>query len=179
MNQNQNKIKKNKKENKMRKINIASVILHCSTADQAALARAEKLLEFITKAKPIRTLAKKRIPTWKIRPGLAVGCKVTLRGQRAVELLKRLFAGIPQLNEEQFNPGFLSFGIKEYIQVPSIPYQREIGIIGFDVVATLKRPGFRTAKRRISKAKIKASHRITKDETIEFFKKNFEINIEE
>lgn len=175
---NQDKKAKKKKENKMRKINMASVVLHCSTADQAALTRAEKLLAFITKAKPVRTLAKKRIPAWKIRPGLALGCKVTLRGKRAVELLKRLFAGISQLNKEQFNQGFLSFGIKEYIQVPSIPFQREIGIIGFDVVATLKRPGYRIVKRRLARAKIKTSHKISKDETIEFFKKNFDINIE-
>lgn len=179
MNNENKENKKNKKENKMKAISIASVTLHCSTADPTKLAKAEKLLGFISKAKPVRTLAKKRIPSWNTRPGLAIGCKVTLRGQRAVELLKAFFAGVSELSEEQFNPGFLSFGIKEYIQVPSIPYQREIGIIGFDVVATLKRPGYRIKERRIAKAKIGASHRITKDETIEFFKKNFNINIEE
>ena len=41
-------------------------------------------------AKPVPTKTNKRIPTWEIRPGLQIGCKVTLRGKKAEELLKRL-----------------------------------------------------------------------------------------
>ena len=163
--------------NVMRNIEIDSVTLHCSTADQAKLERAVKLLKFITKATPIKTLAKKRIPTWKIRPGMHIGCKVTLRKNNAIELLRILFTGIPGLNEEQFNSGFLSFGIKEYIEIPSLPYQRDIGIMGFDVVATLKRKGWGITKRKKQKSRIPERHRITKEETRDFFVKNFNVQI--
>ncbi len=169
--------KKNKKENNLRKIRIKSVTLHCSTADQPQLEKAIKLLEFISKAKPVKTLAKKRIPAWNIRPKLPIGCKVTVRKQKAVELLKMILLGVSEINEKQFNPSFLSFGIKEYIEIPNIPYQREIGIIGFEVMVALERPGFRIEKRKRTRSKIGLAHRITKAETIEFFKKNFNIKI--
>ena len=171
-----NKNNKSNKE-KMRKISIDSMTLHCSTADPAQLERSIKLLKLITKAKPVKTLAKKRIPAFKIRPGLEIGCKVTIR-KNTTELLKLLFTGISELKEKQFNPGFLSFAVKEYIEISDIPYQRDIGIMGFDVVVKLKRPGLRVMQRKRVKSKIGASHKITKNETLEFFKKNFDINIE-
>jgi len=160
----------------MREIEIDSLTLHCSSGDPVKLEKAMKLLKFISKAEPIKTLAKKRIPTWKIKPGMPIGCKVTLRGERAVELLKILLSG-RELSEKQFNPGFLSFGVKEYIEIPAFPYQRDIGIMGFDVVVTLKRKGWRVAKRKRCKAKIPKRHKISKSETIEFFKKNFNVKI--
>lgn len=166
-----------KTNNKMKEIEIDSVTLHCSTADPVKLEKAINLLKLITKAQPIKTLAKKRIPGWKIRPGMPIGCKVTLRKKRAIELLKLVLTGITEINEKQFNPGFLSFGIKEYIEIPSIPYQRDIGIMGFDVVATLKRKGWRIMKRKRMKAKIPYRHKISKEETINFFEKNFNIKI--
>lgn len=172
-----NKEKNNNEMNKMREIEIDSVTLHCSTADPAKLERASKLLEIISKSRPVKTLAKKRIPTWKIRPGMPIGCKVTLRRRKAVELLKLLLTGITELNLEQFNPGFLSFGIKEYIEIPSIPYQREIGIMGFDVAVALKRKGWRITKRKRLRAKIPQGHRISKEETIAFLEKNFNVKI--
>lgn len=161
----------------MKDISIDSITLHCSTADPNKLERAIKLLKFITKETPVKTLAKKRIPAFKIRPGLPIGCKVTIR-KNTHELLRTLLTGVSVLKEKQFNPGFLSFGIKEYIEIPSLPYQRDIGIMGFDVVVKLKRPGFRVAQRKRAKSKIGKKQRITKEETIDYFKKNFKINIE-
>ncbi|MEM4152935.1 MAG: 50S ribosomal protein L5 [Candidatus Pacearchaeota archaeon] len=166
-----------KEQNKMREIELDAVTLHCSTADQVKLEKAMKLLKLISGAKPVKTLAKKRIPAWKIKPGLPIGCKVTIRKKKAYELLRTLFTGVANLKRKQFNPGFLSFGIKEYIEIPSIPYQRDIGILGFDVIATLKRKGFRVSRRRRAKAKIPLRHKITKEETINFFKNNFNIKI--
>lgn len=164
-------------ENKMREIEIDSLTLHCSTSDPLKLERAIKLLKFISKAQPVKTLAKKRIPAWKIRPGMPIGCKVTIRKKKAIDLLKLILTGVSELKERQFNAGFLSFGIKEYIEIPSLPYQRDIGILGFDVVVTLKRKGWRIARRKRLKAKIPQRHKITKEETIKFFEKNFNIKI--
>lgn len=162
----------------MKGISIDSITLHCSTADPVKLEKTIKLLKLISNAVPVKTLAKKRVPTWKIKPRMPIGCKVTVRRKKAIELLRMLFTGISELHEKQFNPGFLSFGIKEYIEITSMQFQREIGIMGFDVVVKLKRPGFKVARRKIARSKIPVRHRITKDETIEFFKKNFNINIE-
>ncbi|HDI02947.1 MAG TPA: 50S ribosomal protein L5, partial [Candidatus Pacearchaeota archaeon] len=106
-----------------------------------------------------------------------VGCKVTLRGKKAEEILRVILEGVKELSEKQFNPGFLTFGIKEYIQIPSVPYKRELGILGFDVAVTLKRKGFRVKKRKIKRSKIGSSHRISKEETIKFFKDKFNVSV--
>src|SRR3989338_1211444 len=110
-------------------------------------------------------IEKKTIPTWNIRPGLEIACKSTLRGQKAESILKRLLKAINnELPESNFdNNGNFSFVIKEYIDIPEVEYNPEIGIIGLEVAVTLERPGFRI-KKRIKKNKISSKHKITKQE---------------
>jgi len=167
--------------NVMKKIKIDKVTFNCGTGgDQNRLTKAMKLLDFITKKKSVKTCSKKRIPGFGIRVGLPIGCKVTIRGKEAVDILKRIFEGINfTINQRQFNPGSFSFGIKEYIQIPSIPYQRDIGIIGFETTVSLKRAGFNLKKRKIKKANIPKRHYITKEETIEFAKNELNIKVVE
>ena len=162
-----------------KEIKIEKITLNCGTGtDTAKLERAMKLLELIVKAKPIKTTSKRRIPAFGIRPGLAIGCKVTIRGKKAEELLKRLLEAInKELSAKKFNPGSFAFGIKEYMEIPGEKYQRDIGIMGFDVCVTLTRHGFRTKRKKIKKGKIPKRQYITKEETMEFMHKNFNINI--
>ena len=54
------------------------------------LQKAEKVLESLTKQKPVRTLSKHTVKDWGLRKLLPIGCKVTLRGKKAEEFLKRL-----------------------------------------------------------------------------------------
>ncbi len=164
--------------NPMREIRIEKVTLNCS-APAEKLEKAVKMLEIVTGEKAKKTKSKKRIPAFGIRPGLEIGCKVTLRKKKAIEILKRLLATVEnKLQEKQFNPGSFAFGIKEYIEIPGISYQRDIGIIGLDVAVTLERRGFCIKKKKIKAGKIPKRHRISKEETIEFMKKNFPITIE-
>lgn len=167
-------------EKKMRRIKLDKVVLNLAVGnDEAKLVKAIKLLESITERKPIKTLARKRIAAWKLRPGLPIGCKVTLRGKKAQEILHRLLEGVEfKVDKGRFTDSGFSFGIKEYIQVPSIPYQREIGIIGFDVSVAFTRPGARVAKKKIKAGKIPRRHRLTKQEIINYAKENFKIILE-
>jgi large subunit ribosomal protein L5 len=139
-----------------------------------------KLLNKISGMKVVSTITQKRIPTWDIRPGLQVGCKVTLRREKADELLKRLLtAGAEKINALKFDKfGNFSFGIPEYLDVAGIEYDAGIGIIGFDVAVTLERPGFRIKKRRNRKRIVSKKHSISKEEAINFIKQkyNFEVN---
>ena len=70
-----------------------------------------------------------------------------------------------------------SIGLKEYIDLPNVNYDPDIGIVGMDVSVTLERPGFRVKKRRIKKSKIGKKHLISKGETIEWLKKKFGVRI--
>jgi|SRR3989344_752973 len=167
--------------NKMKEIRIEKVTLNIGTGGPGEkLEKGMKLLNKIAGMKVVSTITKKRIPTWDIRPGLQIGCKVTLRGQRAEELLRKLLkAGAEKINALKFDKfGNFSFGIPEYLDVEGIEYDASIGIIGFDVAVTLERPGFRIKKRRSRRRKISKSHLISKEEAINFIKQkyNFEAN---
>jgi large subunit ribosomal protein L5 len=162
----------------MKQLKLDKVTLHCGTADQAKLTKGLKLLEIISSRKAVKTCSRKRIPAFAIRPGLPIGCKVTVRGKAGIELLRRMMEGIGNnIKRKQFNKDSFSFGIKEYIQVPSIPYQRDVGIMGFEVTVTLKRPGYNVKNRKIKGGKIPKRHIITTDETVEFAKNKLNIEI--
>ncbi len=165
--------------NPMKEIKIEKIVLNIGTGEAGnKLAKAIKLLNSITKLKAIATTTKKRIPTWGIRPGLTIGCKVTLRKNR-IEILKNLLiAKENRLKQSNFTAGTISFGIPEYIDIPGAQYDADIGIIGLDVSIALQRKGYRI-KRKSQKKRIKISHQITKQESIEFMKKKFNINIED
>ena len=166
----------------MREIRIEKVTLNVGAGKSAdMLEKGLKLLRAITNKTPVKTFTKKRIPAWGLRPGLPIGCKVTLRKKYAEDVLKRLLeAKDNRLTEKQFDEnGSIAFGLKEYIDVPGMKYIPEIGIIGFEVCITLERPGFRIKKRKNLKRKIPKNHQITKKEAIKFLQSKFNIKVGE
>jgi len=149
--------------------------------DQARLDKGVILLKHITGIDPIKTVTNKRIPNWGLRPGLPIGCKITLRKQKAKELIRRLLeAKKKTLVESQFdNFGNISFGIEEYIDIPGVAYKPELGVFGLQVCITLEKPGFRIKKRALLKKEIGKTHLITKINAIDFMKHEFGINVVE
>ncbi len=168
--------------NPMRAVRIEKITLNIGTGkDQANLEKGMKLLKMITGIKPIKTVAKKRIPEWGVRPGLPIGCKLTLREGAAKKVLARLLEARDNiLSPHQFDAnGNLAFGLVEYIDVPDVKYDPEIGIMGLEVCVTFERPGFRIKRRKIRQKKIPSRHRITKDEAMEFMTKEFNVKLGE
>jgi len=166
----------------MKGIRIEKVTLNVGAGkDQAKLEKGILLLKNVTGINPVKTFTNKRIPTWGLRPGLPIGCKLTLRKKKAEEILLRLLdAKDNQLGLQQFDKeGNIAFGVHEYIDVPGVKYDPKIGIMGFEVCVTLERPGFRIKRRRIMKRKICNKHRIKKEEVIEFMKKKFNVKVGE
>lgn len=166
--------------NQMKEIRIEKITLNIGTGEAGSkLAKAMKLLDSITKSKSVESTTKKRIPTWGIRPGLAIGCKVTLR-RKKIEILKNLLiAKENKLKTSNFSAGTISFGIQEYIDIPGAQYDPDIGIIGLDVSVTLQRAGYRIKKRATRKGRIGIRHQITEQESMDFMKKRFNIIIED
>lgn len=165
----------------MRTIKIEKITLNIGTGEPGEkLEKARKLLKTISGFNAVPTATKKRIPTWKIRPGLVIGCKATVRGKKAKELLIKLLQGTDNtLNESKFDgQGNFSFGIEEYLDIPGLKYDAEIGVIGLNVAVTLGRAGFRIKRRRMKRGKIPKRHRISKEEAIEFMKKEFNVKVD-
>jgi large subunit ribosomal protein L5 len=164
----------------MREVRIEKVTLNIGVGEGGdKLLKAEKVLEDITGRKPIRTLAKKTIRDFGIRKGEPVGCKVTLWGKAAEELLMRLLGAVEKrLNNVAFDDqGNFSFGIKEHIDVPGVKYDPEIGIFGMDVCVSLCRPGYRIKYRRRETRRIPKAHRVTREEAINFMSEKFGVRV--
>lgn len=166
------------KTNPMRNIYVEKLTLNIGTGkDQVKLEKAEKLLKDLTGIAPVRTVTQKRIAAWGLRPGLPIGCKLTIRKQPALDLIPRLlFAREFKLSEDNFDEnGNISFGIPEYIDVKDAKYDPEIGSLGLQCSITLERPGFRIKKRKLLKKTIPMHHRIPRQEAMEFMKNTFNV----
>lgn len=162
--------------NVMKEIRIEKLTLNVGAGKNVdLLKKGKKLLKNLTGIEPVSTVTQKRIPTWGLRPGLPIGCKITLRGKNAEELIKRLLdAKSNNLSPNNFDElGNISFGIPEYIDIKDAKYDPEIGVIGLQVCITLERPGFRVKKRSTNKARVGKSHFITKEDSIKFMESKF------
>ncbi len=99
-------------------------------------------LQTITGQKPVITKAKKSIANFKIREGMPIGCKVTLRGERMYEFIDRLInLALPRVRDFRgVNPnafdgrGNYALGIKEQLIFPEIEYDKIDKIRGMDII---------------------------------------------
>jgi large subunit ribosomal protein L5 len=114
-----------------------------AAGDQKKLDAAVSELALISGQKPIKTVAKKAIAGFKIRKGLPIGCKVTLRKTRMYEFLDRLVTiALPRVRDFRGVPGTKGFdgrgnfamGLKEQIVFPEIVYDKVDEIRGMDIV---------------------------------------------
>ena len=159
-------------ENPMRQMRIEKVTLNIGCGDEKqTIEKAQKLLEKLTESKPMVTRSKKR-STFGITKGKPLGVKVTLRKDKAEQFFSSVLKAVDKVKESQIdNDGNISFGIKEYIDLPNVRYSPEIGMLGMDVAVTLERPGYHVKKRRVRKAIIGKKHKINKEDTINWLKK--------
>jgi large subunit ribosomal protein L5 len=113
--------------------------------DSKLLDAAVEDLMTITGQRPKITKAKKSVASFKVRKGMSLGCKVTLRGMRMYEFFDRLVSSaIPRIRDfrglspDSFDGhGNYTFGIKEQIVFPEIDYDKVVKIMGMDItVAT-------------------------------------------
>jgi large subunit ribosomal protein L5 len=160
-------------QNPMKQIRIEKLTLNIGVGkNEDMLKKGLKLLQKLSPVKPVKTITKKRIPGWGLRPGLNIGCKVTVR-KNAQELFRRLLVAKENiLKAKNFdNNGNFSFGVPEYIDIEGLNYDPDLKIMGLEVAVTLERPGFRVRKRRVHPGKVGVNHLITKEDAIHFVQK--------
>jgi len=168
-------------DNTMREIKVDKVTVNIGVGEAGdRLVKAKKILELVTKQKPVITRAKKTNRDLGVRPGMEIGCKVTLRGEPADDFLKRAFwTRENRIAEYSFDKeGNFSFGVADYTDFEGIRYDPNIGIFGMDVTVTLKRRGGkRVATRRILKSRVPSHHRISQEEGREFVHSKFSVEV--
>jgi len=143
------------------------------------LKKAETVLKNITNHKPIETLSKTTNKDWGLRKRMPIGCKVTLRGNDADQFLKEALATREnKIADYAFDDeGNLAFGIPDHTLFKSQKYDPNIGIFGMDICITMKKDGYRIKRRRIQTRKIPHRHRVNKEESINFFSQNFNVEV--
>ena len=115
-----------------------------AVADKKVMDSAAEDLSKITGQKPTVRSSRKSVATFKLREGLPVGCKVTLRGARMYDFLDRLInIAMPRIRDFRgVNPrsfdgrGNYSFGVKEQIIFPEIAYDQIDQLRGMDITIT-------------------------------------------
>jgi len=164
----------------MRGLHVEKVTVHMGVGESGELlTRAESLLEELTGQKPVRCNARIARPTYNIRKGEPIGCKVTLRYKRAIDFLKTALTTIDnKLYDDQFdNLGNFAFGIEEHTDFPGQEYDPEIGIFGMDILVQIVRPGNWISRRRRQRQKIPTSHRCNPGESQEYLKQEFNVEV--
>ncbi len=133
-------------ENVMQVPEVEKVVLNVGLGEAIQniklLDAAQKELAMITGQKAVVTKAKKSIAGFKLRKGMPIGCKVTLRGDRMYEFLDRLISfALPRIRDfrgvsgKSFDGrGNYSLGIKEQFIFPEIDYDRVEMVHGMDVI---------------------------------------------
>ena len=123
-------------ENKMQVPRFDKVVINIgvgeAVADPKALEAAVNDLTIISGQKPIITYAKKSVAAFKLREGMAIGCKATLRGERMYEFLDRLISiTLPRIRDFRgLSPrsfdgrGNYSIGVREQLVFPEIDYDQ-------------------------------------------------------
>jgi len=162
----------------MKEIEIEKMVLNCGGTGEKQ-EHSMQLLKMITNRTILETASTKRIPAFNISPGKKSGCKVTLRNKKQIqELLQRFFAAIDnQIPNKKIVENQFSFGIHEYIEVPGLEYNRDIGMLGFDVTIVFKKKGKRVILKKIKRGKYPIRQRVTKEEIIKYLTKNFGVEV--
>lgn len=174
---------KKKKENKEKhkpKIEKITVNMGLGEAGER-LEKAQKVLQKLTGQLPVQTISKITNKDLGVRKGMFLGCKVTLRRKKADDFLKKALAVREnKIADYSFdNQGNLSFGIPDHTMFEDQKYDPNIGIFGMDITITMKKDGYRVKNRRIQRQKIPQRHKITVNETIEFFKTVYNVEVVE
>jgi len=171
-----------KRDNPMRAVRLEKITLNLGCGgDAQVIERAEKLLEMLGGGrKPVVTASRSR-STFGIAKGKPVGVKLTLRGKQAEDLLRQALAAVDnRIKSSQFDSeGNFSFGVKEYIELPGVKYKHEIGVLGFDVVVTLRRAGYGITRRRVQARKLPKSQKISREDAMAWAKENCGASIAE
>jgi large subunit ribosomal protein L5 len=165
----------------MKRISVDKIVINIGVGKSGEpIEKAKKALLELTGQQPAVRGAKKTVRDFGIHKGEPIGTIVTLRREPALEFLKRVIAAKKNvLKAPSFdNYGNISLGIHEHIDIPGTKYNPEIGIFGMDVNVVLSRPGYRIAKKSRRSAQIGRTHRINKEEAINFFKQEFGAEVE-
>lgn len=149
-------------KNVMQVPKLEKIIINMACGDAVGNAKALESaiadLTLIAGQKPVITRARKSLAAWKLRKGMAIGCKVTLRGKRMYEFLDKFMnIALPRVrdfrgvNRNAFDGrGNYAVGVKEQLIFPEIEYDKIDKIRGMDIILVTTAPTDEEAREFLS-----------------------------
>jgi large subunit ribosomal protein L11e len=167
------------KSKKMREISIDKLIVNICVGESGdKLTKAARVLKELTDQEPVFSVARLTVRTFGIRRNEKIACHVTVRGEKALEILKTgLAVHEYELKDRNFSTtGNFGFGIQEHIDL-GLKYDPSVGIYGMDFYVVLSRPGFRVARKKKNAGRIGVNHLISKEAAKKWFISKFNGNV--
>merc|ERR1712164_73753 len=142
------------------------------------LTKAVRVLQQLSDQTPVENVARYTVRTFGIRRNEKIATHVTIRGQKAMDLIERgLKITDYEISAKHFSEtGNFGFGVNEHIDL-GLKYDPATGIYGMDFFIVLRRPGFNVAKKKRKRGRISPSHRVTRDDAMEWVRQTFNAEI--
>jgi large subunit ribosomal protein L5 len=167
------------KTSPMKELKLEKVVVNIGVGESGdRLTKAQKVLQLVTRQKPVPTRSHATNRDLGIREGQEIGAKVTLRGKKAEEFLRMALATremqLSQLSLDR--RGNFAFGIPDYTDFKGFKYDPAIGIFGMDVCVEVARKGGWGVKHRTRAPRpIGKRARVAPEETKSFLETNFSV----
>jgi large subunit ribosomal protein L5 len=166
--------------NAMQQVYVDKVVVHMGVGESGEkLSKAIDIMKTITGNTPVRSVAKKTQPAFGIRKGAPIGCRVTLRGEKARNFLETSLNIVEKkIFRTQFDRrGNFSFGIEEHTDYPGMSYDPQIGIYGMDINVVLARRGIRISRRYAEQRKLPEKQHVNPEDTIRFLQERYQVEV--
>merc|ERR1712216_559747 len=166
-------------DNVMRKVVCDKLIINIAVGESGdRLTKAVRVLQQLSDQTPVENTARYTVRTFGIRRNEKIACHVTVRGQKAMDLIERgLKITDYEISAKHFSEsGNFGFGVNEHIDL-GLKYDPATGIYGMDFFIVLKRAAFRVSKKKIKRGRIGPSHRVTRDDAMEWVRQTFNAEI--
>merc|ERR1712093_762870 len=166
-------------ENVMRKIYCDKLIINIAVGESGdRLTKAVRVLQQLSDQTPVESVARYTVRTFGIRRNEKIATHVTVRGQKAMDLIERgLKITDYEISAKHFSEtGNFGYGVNEHIDL-GLKYDPATGIYGMDFFVVLRRPGFRVAKKKRGRGRVGVPHKITKAEALEWVRTKFQAEI--
>merc|ERR1712216_39410 len=165
-------------DNVMRKVQCDKLIINIAVGESGdRLTKAVRVLQQLSDQTPVENFARYTVRTFGIRRNEKIATHVTVRGQKAMDLIERgLKITDYEISAKHFSETGFGFGVNEHIDL-GLKYAPATGIYGMDFYVVLRRPGFRVAKKKAKRGRISPLHRITKEDSMEWVRQTFNAEI--